>query len=200
MDFKNATKLSTLISKDYAEDFFKILVMYKSISSSEAASRLNLHIKTAQDFLEGLSGLDIVSKEEVYEKKRPYYRYTLEKIELSLTVDLMSLYNRKENNEMLECLIREKNNSGANFKTTKTGDGIASVHMFVGEGRSRKEKVMNLTKHQGLFLYHLPFPTEDCVKAGDIINRYNISNQYVDEILDMLNVLNEYGMLDIKHQ
>ena len=50
MDFKKAALLGTYISKDYAEDVFKLLVNYKSISASEAASRLNLHIKTAQDF------------------------------------------------------------------------------------------------------------------------------------------------------
>ena len=62
MDFNTASKLSSLISKDYAEDFFKLLVMYQDISASEAASRLNLHTKTAQDFLEGLDSFGIVSK------------------------------------------------------------------------------------------------------------------------------------------
>ena len=44
MDFVTAAILGTYISKDYAEDFFKLLVDYQDISASEAASRLGLHI------------------------------------------------------------------------------------------------------------------------------------------------------------
>ena len=58
MDFKTAAALGALLSKDYAENFFKLLVNYQDISASEAASRLNLHIRTAQDFLESLHALN----------------------------------------------------------------------------------------------------------------------------------------------
>jgi len=37
MDFKTASQLGSIISKDYAEDFFKLLVVYQDISASEAA-------------------------------------------------------------------------------------------------------------------------------------------------------------------
>ena len=77
MDFRNAAKLGTYLSKDYAEDFFGLLVNYQDISASEAVSRLGLHIRTAQDFLEAMASLGILEKEEVYEKKRPYFRYSL---------------------------------------------------------------------------------------------------------------------------
>lgn len=63
-------------------------LMYKTISTSEATSRLNLHIKTAQDFLEGLEALGIVSKEEVFKKKRPYFRYTLIEERIRIEIDL----------------------------------------------------------------------------------------------------------------
>ena len=51
MDFKKAAILGSYISKDYAEDLFRLLVTYKDIPASEAASRLNMHIKTVQDTL-----------------------------------------------------------------------------------------------------------------------------------------------------
>jgi hypothetical protein len=57
MEFQEASKLSSFLAKDYAEAFFRLLVNYQDISASEAASRLNLHIRTAQDFLEGLTNL-----------------------------------------------------------------------------------------------------------------------------------------------
>ena len=77
MDFQTAALISTYLSKDYAEDFFRLLVNYQDISASEAASRLSIHIRTAQDFLDGLANLGIVEKTEVHEKKRPYFRYNL---------------------------------------------------------------------------------------------------------------------------
>ena len=52
MDFKRAAILGSYISKDYAEDLFRLLATYQNISASEAASRLSMHIKTVQDFFE----------------------------------------------------------------------------------------------------------------------------------------------------
>ena len=82
-EFCNISRLCRLIAKDYAELFFKLLVTYTDISASEAASRLNIHIKTAQDFLEGLEGFGICTKKEVVERKRPYFRYTLKQKQLN---------------------------------------------------------------------------------------------------------------------
>ncbi len=102
MDFKTVARISTLFSKSFAEEFLRLLVTYKSISASEAASRMNLHIKTAQDFLEELNALDIVDKEVVYERKRPYYRYTLKKKTINIVVDLTKLYNPDKEQNLLQ--------------------------------------------------------------------------------------------------
>ena len=84
MNYENAARLGAILSKDYAEDFFRLLVNYQDISASEAASRLSLHIRTAQDFLENLTELEVVKKTEVFEKKRPYFRYTLVQTKLKI--------------------------------------------------------------------------------------------------------------------
>ena len=70
MDFKKAKILSNYLSRDYAETVFRFLVNYKNVSASEIASRLNMHIRPIQEFLETMTLYDIVEKEEVYEKKR----------------------------------------------------------------------------------------------------------------------------------
>ena len=56
--------MGSCLSKEYAENLFRLLVTYESISASEAASRLGLHIKTVQDFLEALAEVEILGKEE----------------------------------------------------------------------------------------------------------------------------------------
>ena len=51
MNFQTAAEYAHLLSKDYAEDIFKLLVNYQAISASEVAARVNVNIKTAHDFL-----------------------------------------------------------------------------------------------------------------------------------------------------
>ena len=106
MDFKKVSKISALLSKVFAGEFLRLLVVYQDISASEAASRLDLHIKTAQDFLEELTALDIVEKNEVYEKKRPYFRYSLKKKKLTIEVDFSALYDSKGKENKVELKIR----------------------------------------------------------------------------------------------
>ena len=67
MDFKKAALISNYISKDYAEKIFKLLMAYQDISASEAASRLELHIRTVQEFLEVMTQFGILKKKEVYD-------------------------------------------------------------------------------------------------------------------------------------
>jgi DNA-binding IclR family transcriptional regulator len=67
MDFERASQLGGCLSKDYAPEMFRLLVNYRSLSASEAASRLDLHVQTAQSFLETLASLGILDKEESLE-------------------------------------------------------------------------------------------------------------------------------------
>jgi ribosomal protein S25 len=186
MDFKTASQWGSIISKDYAENFLKLLVIYKDISASEAASRLNLHISTAQDFLEGLNALGIVVKKEAMEKKRPYFRYSLKKKSVTISIDFASLYDKQAYQDRLKWRIREKKNSGALFKTFSKTDFISTVHFFAGKGRSRIERKISLTQNQGKFLHHLPFPTEPFLSVADIIEKAKIEGSSIPEILDIV--------------
>jgi hypothetical protein len=196
MDFKKASQLGSLISKDYARDFLRLLVMYQDISASEAASRLNLHTKTAQDFLEVLSDQEIVSKKEVFEKKRPYFRYSLKKKKLTLDIDFSTLYDPQDPQHKLKWKIRERKSSNAMFKTSGRGDHISAVHFFVGQGRSSQERTLNLTTNQGKFLFHLPFPTQSFKNVAQIIKKAEIDEAYVPEILDIVEVLEQYKIIE----
>jgi hypothetical protein len=90
VDFERASQLGACLSKDYAAEMFRLLVNYKSLSASEAASRLDLHVQTAQTFLDTLASLGVLDKEESTEKTRPYFRYSLKTIRITLDLDLGS--------------------------------------------------------------------------------------------------------------
>jgi len=198
MDFKTVARISTLLSKTFAEDILKLLLMYQNISASEAASRLDLHIKTAQDFLDELNALEIVDKEEVYEKKRPYYRYTLKKKKISIDVDFTTLYDVRSEDDKLEKRIRERKNAGATFTTSGNNNWISSVSVMVGEGRKKKVRKISLTIHQGKFLFYLPFPSADFLSISEIMKKAGIVKSQAAEILDIVYLLVENGIIEIQ--
>ncbi len=196
MDFATAAKLGTYISKDYARDMFELLAKYRDISASEAASRLGLHIRTAQDFLEAMESLDILSKEEVYEKKRPYYRYKLARSRITMDIDLTGM-NVDEPEEGPVKSIREMKNSGAMFTTARGGNRISSVTVWTGEGRGKKERRISLTNAQGSFLFHLPFPNADPMSSEAIMEKAGIDGAYSPEIKDLVGLLVESGVIEV---
>jgi predicted transcriptional regulator len=196
MDYETAARLSAYLSKDYAEDFFKLLVNYQDISASEAASRLSLHIRTAQDFLDGLTALDIVNKTEVHEKKRPYYRYNLTTKKITLEVDLNEF--AKENpGEGLARLVREKKDGGANFKVARSGNYFSSVTIWEGDGREREVYDISLTTPQGKFLFHLPFPQARPLAIADVMENAGVEMDYSTEIQDIVDELVSRGVIEI---
>ena len=198
MDFKTAAKLGAYFSKDYAEDIFRLLVNYKDISASEAASRVNLHIQTAQDFLDAMTSLGILSKKEVYEKKRPYFRYSLKKKKIVMDIDLASLLEYKQPEGNLSRKIRENKNSGARFTTARYDPYFSNVVIWIGVGRDRKERKINLTIAQGKFLFQLPFPTAEYLSLAEIMQRAGVDKSHSTEILDIVELLEKYGVIQVK--
>ena len=196
MEYKIAAQLSTYLSKDYAEEFFKLLVNYQDISASEAASRLSLHIRTAQDFLEGLTTLGIVNKTEVHEKKRPYFRYELVTKKIKIEVDLTE-FEKENPGEGLARLVREVKNDGANFAISRSGDSFSSITVWEGDGRERKVKNISLTTPQGKFLFHLPFPQARPLSIADVMEKAGVELDYSTEIQDIVDELVRLGVIEI---
>lgn len=196
VDFQTAATLGGYLAKSYAKAFFELLVTYKDISASEAASRLNLHIQTAQDFLEAMTSLGILSKVEVYEKKRPYFRYTLEKERIRLEIDLTKMQRGKTSVEFSQ-RIRERRNAGARFSTARSGNAISSVVIWTGEGRDRKERRINFTTPQGKFLYYLPFPNAEPLTVLEIMRKAGLDGALSPEIVDIVAVLENLGVIEV---
>jgi len=197
MDLKKAAIFGTYIAKDYAENILRLLASYHDISASEAASRLNLHIRTVQDFLEAMAEVDIISREEVYEKKRPYKRYSLNNYKIKIDIDLTPLCEEKEPKGMLAIKIRERNNAGARFTTARYDPWISNVVIWIGEGRERTERKINLTVNQGKFLYNLPFPSADFQSISKILKKAEVESEHIPEIMDIVELLAEYKVIEI---
>jgi transposase len=196
MDFNTAAKLGTYISKDYAEDLFRLLINYQDISASEAASRLGLHIKTAQEFMETMTSLNILEKVEVYEKKRPYFRYSLKQKRITMDIDLTSLVHKQSLEGDLNRRIKERKNAKVRFAAARDNRSISSVTIWIGEGRQRKERKINLTPSQGKFLFHLPFPTAEYLNILEIMEKAQVEKAFTNEILDIADLLKKYHIIE----
>lgn len=195
MDFQTVAKYANLLVKDYTEGVFSLLVNYQAISASEVAARLDLHIKTAQDFLESLADLGIVTKEEVLEKKRPYYRYVLAKTRILLDIDLLQVKQEPGKNS-LAVRIRERENAGARFSMARNEDYINNVTIWTGEGRERQERKVKLTSPQGKFLFHLPFPKAPPLAVNEIMRKAKVDQTLAPEILDLVYMLEKYRVIE----
>jgi predicted transcriptional regulator len=196
MNFSQAALLGSYISKDYAEDLFRLLATYKNISASEAASRLNMHIKTVQDFLEAMASLDILDKTEATEKKRPYFRYALKTRRIRMEVDLTPLFEKTLPDSKLIYRIRESKETRARFTISRNNQYISNVYIWIGTGRDRKERKLNLSIPQGRFLYHLPFPSAEPLSIMTIMENAGVDGSNVSEILDIVDVLLEYRVIE----
>lgn len=196
MDFIEARKISNYLSKEYAEGIFRLLTTYQDISASEAASRLNLHVQTAQEFLETMASYDILSKQEVSESKRPYFRYKLAKRKISLEIDLDKVFTARVKTDQDQYTIREKKNSGAKFSVARSGKLFSSVSIWQGDGRGGKERKINLTEAQGLFLFNLPFPDALPLSVDEILLRSEVDTSHTPEILDIVNVLIDLSVIE----
>ena len=196
MNFKEAAKLGSYISKDYAEDLFRLLATYRNISASEAASRLDLHIKTVQDFLEAMFDLGVLGREEVYEKKRPYFRYSIKEKKIVMELDLAPLFPAASKNDRLLLLIRERKDSGARFTTARSDHYISNVAIWTGQGRERTERKINLSIPQGKFLFHLPFPSAEFQSISSIMQKAEVGETNTSEILDIVDALLQFGVVE----
>jgi len=196
MDFKQAAILGSFISKDYAEDLFRLLATYSSISASEAASRLNLHIKTVQDFMEAMYDLGILDREEVYEKKRPYYRYTLKVDRILMELDLSGFIPKEVSDDRTSVKIREKKNAGIRFTTSRDNQYISNIAIWSGQGRDRTERKINLSIPQGRFLFHLPFPSAGFMSISEIMKKAEVGHANNSEILDIVDALIELEVIE----
>ena len=197
MDFTRAAKLGACLAKDHAQAVFRLLVNYRDISASEAASRTDLHIKTVQDFLETLTDLGLVSRVEVHEGKRPYFRYSLQQQKIQFELDLTSLSAAAAAEQRQSARIRERKNSSAHFATARDGNQLAYVMVSTGEGRNRRQRKINLTTAQGRFLYHLPFPTAEPLTIEEIMTKASLPGDRRAEVVSIVEFLEEHRVFDV---
>ncbi len=196
--FENLARLGSLVSKPFARQVFRLLVIYEDISASEAASRLDLHIKTAQDFLEGCVTAGLAENREVMEGKRPYQRYRLKERVIGFSYKLDDLRENGAWASWRKAWVREKADNTAVFTTDARHDLISSISLFEGEGRGRKERKINLTRNQGKFFFHLPFPNKEFKTVEAIMEQAGLETARQDEVIDLLLLLHRYDVVERK--
>jgi hypothetical protein len=114
-----------------------------------------------------------------------------------MSIDLTSFAHEEEvNNTRLKLRIREKKNARIKFTTSRSNDYISSMTIWMGEGRDRTERKINLSIPQGKFLFHLPFPTADFLSIKEIMKKAGIEGANIPEIVDIVNALIDFNIIE----
>lgn len=195
-EFEKMKLFGAFISKEYSKELLRLLYLYKDISASEAASRVGMHIKTVQEFFEALSVIGLIEKREVYESKRPYFRYSFNSDKIDLSLDVKELIADKNESDNLELFIREKKNANVRFTTARNKLFFSSVSVWIGQGRETSEKKVSLTVPQGKFLFNLPFPNADFASISEIMKKAEVAEGNKSEILDIVNLLKYHNVIE----
>ena len=195
-DFEKLKLFGAYISKEYSDKLLRLLYLYKDISASEAASRVGMHIKTVQEFFDALYEVGIADKKEVYESKRPYFRYTLKSTTLEMRLNINDLVPQNDNAAAGDILIRERKNANVRFTTARNKLFFSSVSVWIGKGRETEEKKVNLTIPQGKFLFNLPFPNAGFLSVSEIMKKAEVSEEHKSEIIDIVNLLIEHKVIE----
>jgi transposase len=198
MKLEEASKFGTYISKSFTKDMFRLLMNYRDISASEAASRLGIHIQTVQDFLEAFAELGFLDKNEAVERKRPYFRYSLKNHIISFELNLAEELEKNTDYSLESLKIREKKNTGVLFSIARNGQYFSNVTIWIGAGRERKEKKINLTISQGKFLFNLPFPDGEFMTTDEIRVKSGLEIEQMPEILNLVEELVKYKVIEIQ--
>ena len=114
-----------------------------------------------------------------------------------MVIDLASLYHDEDvTDSRIKLKIREKKNARVRFTTSRSNDYISNVVIWMGEGRDRTERKINLSIPQGKFLFHLPFPSADYLSIKEVMRKAGIDGTNIPEILDIVNVMIEFGVIE----
>lgn len=197
-DFDRIKLFGTYISKDYSKELLRLLFLYKDISASEAASRMGMHIKTVQEFFDGLSEAGLLEKREAFEGKRPYFRYSLKSNEIEIHFSIDTIIAKTESHSGDELFIREAKNAKVKYTIARNKLFFSGVSVWSGKGRDIIEKKISLTTPQGMFLFNLPFPNADFASVTDIISKVQIPEEHRSEIIDIVKLLIEYKVIETR--
>lgn len=191
--YNEIKKLSLYLSRDYSDQIFHILLTYETVSASELASQLDLHIKTVQDFLEALADLKLLEAEKVVRHKRPYFRYKLIQDSINLNIDL-SQVQEKSKLEFEDMTLRMTKLPTVMLNTVK--DSAESVTLFLKKNRRMHQKKIKFTPIQGKFLKTVPAHNSSAALFTDLLKKAEIEEKHLDEIKEIVQILITNKVLD----
>ncbi|GAJ20423.1 unnamed protein product, partial [marine sediment metagenome] len=92
--------------------------------------------------------------------------------------------------------IKERKNAGARFTTARYDQWLSAVVIWIGDGRERTERKINLTVPQGKFLFNLPFPSADFLTVRKIMEKAGVGASNSSEIIDIVELLIEFKVIE----
>ena len=206
MNFKNIEiisdkikRLSNLIGKEYTGKILNILFQNPYKSASEVAKILNIHIATAQSYLEELEKFNIISFRTHKVGTRPYKEYFPIKSQIKIEIDLnkASEINIKNRQYFEKRLIREKKDLNVLYDIKQNESKIIKVYIHDDSERKRIKYSLDLNDIEGKFMWFIPFPSENPCSILDICKKAEINEYNLKHIKDFVEKLYDHNLIDI---
>lgn len=175
----------------------------RSITPTELADILQIHISTAKKYLELLAKYKFATKEILTDKLGRPTVYTLKtnRIDISLTFDNDS-FNDNLDVEIWNPLIREVKGIEklANYEFD-SNDLIKEIRVKTRTKAKRfVTQTIELSKNEQLFMKHLPFSTQDPKSLIKICTKANIKSEIeMKAIENFVRKLLKYNLIEIEY-
>lgn len=196
---EKSRKLASLIGKEHTGRILYILYKTPNKSASRIAKILNIHIATAQSYLEDLEKLDIVKSKIKKQGIKPYKEYFLTKTRISIDIDLNELdaEDQEEQEILRRTKIREKKDLKILYETNQEKSIITRIHFYEDLGRKNIQYSLDLDEVEGKFTWFIPFPSADPQTILEIREKAGIYEFYQQKILNLIEKLEEFGLIEV---
>ncbi|MFX1294080.1 MAG: hypothetical protein ACFFD2_04380 [Promethearchaeota archaeon] len=196
---KKTKKLSNLIGKEHTDKILHILYKTPNKSASEIAKILNIHIATAQSYLEDLEKFDIVKFRIRKEGIKPYKEYFLIKTKIRIEIDLNELdkVDQKEQEILRRTRIREKKDLKILYEINQEKSIIKRIHFYEDIGRKNIQYSLDLDELEGRFTWFIPFPSAELQTILKICEKAGIYKIHQQKIIELIKKLEEFGLIEV---
>ncbi len=186
-------KLAAVLGKEVTGRILAVLAHESYLSASDIASRLHIHIATAQKYLMEMKEAGLVNSRWRRSPTRPTEEYWLSKDKITIEIDLRSDVGRKDMESLANSLtlsLRRDVNVAIDSDDSKK---MVSEILVLGDGdRPIIGNRIKLDNVEGRFAWHLAEePTN--VRVMDVVEKAELDSKYLPQIMDLVDKLTNIG-------
>lgn len=201
-------RLAQALGRPFAGEILASLYEKPYQSASDIARVLDIHVATAQKYLQELKECGVLGTRPRKGVSRPTEEYWVASPRISIDIDFDRLTTREDAEARAnQMFVREASGSTAVFESDPKGERITEVLLLEDGERRRIATRMPLGEAEGRFLYQVPPSGQAARSVLDIATRANLPKTSLADCLDLCERLatvragkRDARLLDVEHR